>query len=302
MLHALARHWPEYLIEGSLLGTFMVLACLAVCIFEHPGSPVHRAIRSAVHRRTIIGLLMGLTAVALVYSPAGERSGAHMNPGATLAFLTLGKIMPWDAIFYVVAQFAGGLAGVWLAGLLLRDAIRHRSVNFAVTEPPRDGARAAFRAWGGEFAISFAMMGIVLLSSNHAGTAPYTGIFAGLLLAAYITVEAPLSGMSLNPARTLASAIPARSFRGLWIYFTAPPLAMLCAAGAYAALEGKQSVYCAKLAHPCGGSCIFECQIERMPGRVRAAITPDDARPIGPGSIEAFSTFSAAADPPSDSH
>src|SRR5437899_2861426 len=115
MISALMDHWPEYLIEGALLGIFMISACLSVFVLEHPASPVPRRIRSGTVRRTIIGLMMGITAVALIYSPWGQRSGAHMNPGTTLAFLTLGKIKAWDAVFYIAAQFAGGIGGVLIS-------------------------------------------------------------------------------------------------------------------------------------------------------------------------------------------
>ena len=54
---------------------------------------------------------MGLTAVGIISSPWGQRSGAHMNPAVTLTFLSLGKIAAWDALFYVLAQFAGSLTG-----------------------------------------------------------------------------------------------------------------------------------------------------------------------------------------------
>jgi aquaporin Z len=154
-------------------------------------------------------------------------------------------------------------------------------VNYAATQPGRHGAGVA---WAAEFVIAFGMMGMVLVSTNHARTAPYTGIFAGLLVAAYIAVEAPLSGMSMNPARTLGSAVPAGAFRGLWIYFTAPPLAMLAAAGAYTAVAGPEGVYCAKVNHTGNAPCIFNCRIDEMPGRKRPLAPgiqalPADARP-----------------------
>ncbi len=278
MFDALLSHWPEYLIEAGLLGTFMISACLAVFVLEHPGSPLPRRIRSPFRRRIIIGVLMGVTAVALIYSPLGQRSGAHMNPGTTLAFLALGKVQPWDASFYVLAQFTGGLAGVLVSAAVLGRAIRHETVNHVVTVP---GASGTAPAWVAEFVISLGMMAMVLLSTNHAQTAPYTGLFAGMLLALYIAIEAPLSGMSINPARTLGSAIPARCFRGLWIYFTAPPLGMLASAGAYVLVEGAGHVYCAKLEHPDHGTCIFNCGIDDMPGR---APPPDQTVGIRDGA------------------
>lgn len=264
MAHALLTHWPEYLIEGTLLGAFMMCACLAVVALEHPRSPLNQRLRSVLVRRMIVGLLMGLTAVALSYSPWGQRSGAHMNPAITLAFLALGKVQPWDALFYVIAQFVGGASGVWATGAVLRGLVSHERVAFAATLP---GTRGRFGAWVGEFAIAFTMMTAVLAASNEASLAPFTGIVAGCLVAIFITVEAPLSGMSMNPARTLASAIHARSFRGLWIYFTAPPLAMLCAAFVYVSRMGPDSVYCAKLDHTGHELCMFNCRIAAIPGR-----------------------------------
>jgi aquaporin Z len=287
MLDALARHWREYLIEGGLLAIFMVAACVAVVVLQHPRSPVAGAMWSPRRRRVTIGVLMGLTAVGLIYSPWGQRSGAHMNPGITLTFLVLGKVQPWDAVFYITAQFLGGFLGVWVAGVTLGHLVVHETVNYAATVPGPCGLRAA---WLGEFAIAFGMMSMVLWSTNHVGTAPFTGLFAGVLVAAYIAIEAPISGMSMNPARTLGSAIPARAFRGLWIYFTAPPLAMLCAAGLYVTIAGTACVYCAKMNHSGRAGCIFNCRIEQMPGRgtnlpLPAGIQRDsgDRRPAGQG-------------------
>lgn len=259
-LVALRAHWPEYLIEGALLGVFMFVACAAVAALEHPGSAVHRALPRGAVRRGIAGVLMGLTAIGLIYSPWGARSGAHMNPSVTLTFLALGKVRLWDAAWYIAAQFAGGTLGVLAARVALGRRLAHPSVNHAATTPRSRGWRAASAAWGGEFTISLLMMSMVLVASNDGYVAAYTGLFAGVLVACFIAVEAPVSGMSMNPARTLASAVAARTFRGLWIYFTAPPLGMLLAAGVYVAGDGR--VHCAKMNH--ATPCWFECEIEAM--------------------------------------
>jgi aquaporin Z len=261
MLEAIGAHWPEYLIEGTLLGIFMLAACVSVVVVQHPRSPVARTITCPHRRRVLIGILMGLTAVGLIYSPWGARSGAHMNPGTTLIFFVLGKVRAWDAAFYILSQFVGGLIGVILARALLGMLVSHATVNYAATVPGKRGLRAA---WIAELAIAFVMMTMVLWSTNHAATAPYTGLFAGLLVASFITIEAPISGMSMNPARTLGSALLAQAFRGLWIYFTAPPLGMLAAAGLYTAAHGH--VYCCKMNHS-DGPCIFNCEIDRLQPR-----------------------------------
>src|SRR5258708_35475131 len=108
---ALSQHWPEYLIEAAGLGVFMVSAGVCVMLFEQPGSPLHQAIASPDLRRALIGVAMGMTAVAIIYSPWGRQSGAHLNPAVTLTFLRLGKVAPADAMFYVASKFAVGVRG-----------------------------------------------------------------------------------------------------------------------------------------------------------------------------------------------
>jgi len=213
----------EYGIEALLLGLFMVSACFFTALLEYPASPFRHAIPDPFMRRIWIGLAMAGTAVALIYSPWGQRSGAHMNPSVTLAFWWLEKISNRDALFYIGFQFLGGLAGVLFISMLGYHWISHPSVNFIVTEPGSDGSLVA---WIAEFAISAFLMTVILFSGRHSSLMRWTGLFAGGLVAAYIAFEAPLSGMSLNPARTLGSAIPAHDFHALWIYFTAPPLGM----------------------------------------------------------------------------
>lgn len=231
----LAGRWPLYAAEAGLLGTFMLAACLAVAAIEHPASPIRRRLCSALGRRAVIGVLMGATAIGLIYSPAGQASGAHMNPAVTLAFWVLGRIGPVDALMYITAQFIGGAVGIRIAARLLGDIVRHPSVRFAATLPGRRGTAVA---WAAEAVISCGMMLTVLTLTRTPGTATLAGIAAGILVALYITFEAPLSGMSLNPARTLASAIGAGSFQGLWVYFTAPTAGMLAAAAMHVAVAG----------------------------------------------------------------
>ncbi len=261
MIEALLHHWPEYLMEGALLGGFMLSACVFCTLLEHPAARARRAIPDPFARRTLMGVAMGATAVGLIYSPWGQQSGAHMNPATTLTFLARGKVAPWDAVFYIAAQFAGGALGVVFSRILLRDRLRHESVNFAVTAPGRRGAGAA---WAAELAISFGMMFTVLYASNDVSLAPYTGWLAAGLVAIYITVEAPLSGMSLNPARTFASAVVAKQWRAFWVYLTAPAAGMLLASAAYAELPMHHQVYCAKLNHSGDERCIFQCQFDRL--------------------------------------
>jgi aquaporin Z len=180
-----------------------------------------------------------------------------MNPALTLTYLRLGKIAPTDCAGYVVGQFAGGVAGVLLVRAAIGMAAGHPAVQFAVTAPGA-GIATAFAA---ELAISFLLMTVVLVATNDPRLAPYTPFLCGALVATYIAVEAPLSGMSMNPARSFASALVAGRWTGLWIYFTAPPLGMLAASEAYVRWPGARRVLCAKLDHGGVGRCIFRCEL-----------------------------------------
>src|SRR5262245_34381063 len=104
MRAAVLAHWPGYLMEAAGLGLFMISACVFGTLLGHPGSPVVQAVLDALVRRTLMGLAMGLTAVGLICSPWGQRSGAHFNPATTLTFWWLGKVALADAGFYALAQ------------------------------------------------------------------------------------------------------------------------------------------------------------------------------------------------------
>jgi aquaporin Z len=249
---ALRDHWSEYAIEAWALGMFMISAGAFGVLLESSISPLNRAIADADLRRVLGGLAMGLTAIALIYSPWGKRSGAHMNPAITLAFLRLGHITRIDAAFYILAQCLGGVLGVLLVLSLFGPAFSQPPVSYVATTPMR-GAAVAF---AGESLISFLMMTMVLRASNSARYMAYTGLFAGVLVATFISFEAPYSGMSMNPARTLASALPGGQWTGFWIYLLAPIAAMQLAVALHVRARGAASVKCAKLLHTHDQRCI----------------------------------------------
>jgi aquaporin Z len=253
-LASVRLHWPEYFMEACLLGAFMVSACVFGALYEFPQSPVHQAIMSPVFRRLLMGTSMGLTAIAIIYSPWGKQSGAHINPSVTFTFFRLGKIKAWDALFYITAQFLGAVLGVLLVARFLGRELSDPAVRYVVTLPGPHGPWVALLA---EFTIAFILMSAVLYFSNHHRLSGYTGLFAGLLVATYITLEAPFSGMSMNPARTFGSAFPPMIWSGLWIYLTAPPLGMLTAAEVYLWRKGRLAVQCCKLHHNNDKRCIF---------------------------------------------
>ena len=155
-----------------------------------------------------------------------------------------------------MAQFSGGALGLWLVSRAIGKAVEHPAVNYVVTTPGPAGSGTAFVA---EALISFGLMLVVLMVSNTTSLNAWTGCVAGALVATYIAIEAPLSGMSMNPARSFASALPAHLWTAFWIYLTAPLIGMLLAAEVYVRVHGAHRVLCAKLHHHNNTRCIFRC-------------------------------------------
>lgn len=251
---SLRHHWPEYLMEVGELAFYMLATCLVATLLQHPASPVRHLISSDLARRALMGVAMGATMVVIILSPWGKQSGGHFNPAVTFAFYRLGKVEFWDGWFYAAAQFLGAILGVCIARYALLGALDNQAVHFAVTTPGAFGRTVAFVA---ELAISFILMLTVLFVTNRAGLARYTPYFVGALIAIYITFEAPLSGMSTNPARTFGPAFHAGYWHAMWIYFLAPTLGMLAAADVFLRLRGGAPPYCAKLHHDNDKRCIF---------------------------------------------
>lgn len=254
-----------WIIEGALLGAFMfAVAIFAPPIFL-PNSPLQGLLTSDLARSAAMGIVMGLTAIALIYSPLGGRSGAQMNPAVTLAFLSLGKIRPFDAAGYIAGQFAGGLTGVLLGSLVIGTAFSEPPVHYGVTTPGSEGVVIALLV---EIAMSFLIMILVLWCSSVQRTARFTGLLAGMLVALYITFLGRFSGMSINPARSLASALPAHEYQHLWIYFAGPISGTLLAARAFSALKGFfPECHCCKINHRSRVRCVH-CGCEGEPAPV----------------------------------
>lgn len=222
-----ARNWREYLKEAVELFTFMVFAGGCTALFDYPGSPVREAIPSDAMRRLVIGIVMTLVTAGLIYSPWGQRTGAHMNPAVTLTFLQLGRIGGWDAAFYILFQFGGGLLATPFLFALIGAPFAHSEVRFGTTQPGPAGELVAFAA---EFVIAFALACILFSTLASPRWKRWTGLFVALAIGLFIAVESPLSGMSMNPARSVGAAVTSGQWSGIWLYFAAPLSAMWLAA------------------------------------------------------------------------
>ena len=219
--------WPAYLFEAVGLLLFMVGAGVSTTLVEHPASPIRRAVESDLARHALTGAVMAVVTAAILIPPWAKRSGGHINPAVTWAFWRLGRIGGRDATFYTAAQFTGAVIAPVLLLQALGPAFAHPDVKHATSMPGPLGPGAA---WAGEFAITFALMLTILLFVSSKRLERWAGLAAAVLVGLYIAFESPLSGMSMNPARTFGSALTAGRWDGIWIYFTAPPIAALAAA------------------------------------------------------------------------
>ena len=219
-------NWKSYFIEAWALGMFMVSASLFVVLFEHPDFYINTIIPNATVRRMCIGAAMGLTAVFLIYSNWGKHSGAHMNPAVTLANYVLNRISLRDAAGYILFQAIGASIAMLFLKYFFQNYLSDTSVNYIVTQPGKAGVAVAAMA---EFIMSFLIFLTIMIVSNSR-LEKYAGHFAGALVFIFITVEAPLSGMSINPARSLGSAVAAGNWGSFWLYIISPVAGMLISA------------------------------------------------------------------------
>ena len=224
-LEALRRHWPEYAIEGWALGMFMISASVATVLLYDPRSPTFGLIENEFWKRALMALAMAGTAAAIIYSPWGKRSGAHMNPAFTLSFWVMGKINTVDAVYYALFQFVGGLAGSLLSYVLTGGLLADPQANWAATVPRPQGVAAALFS---ELIIAFILMFVVAVMLNSKFD-QLIGIAAGGLIFLYVLYESPYSGFGMNPARSFSSALPADTWTAFWVYLIAPPTGMLTA-------------------------------------------------------------------------
>lgn len=261
------EHFPEYLAEFAGTAIMMAIGIGAVALMWSEGSVMRALIASDPLRRLATGILFAGGATLVVISPLGQRSGGHLNPAMTLAFWWKGHVRTPDLFGYVAAQVAGALLGVWVVAVAGGAAAR--SVQWGLTLPG-EGYSVA-EAFAAELVITFLLVFLVLYCVSNQRFARLTPFLAGALVAFLVFVEAPVSGTSLNPARSFAPALVSLRFEHHWLYWIAPPLGALAAVALIRrVVDTRERPGCAKLFHTERYRCIFlDCAYEVFPaGRV----------------------------------
>jgi aquaporin Z len=261
VVQAAALHWKEYVMEATEISALMLSTCIWGILVYSDQSPLKFPGVWAVSRPVVMGIAIAVTTFMIIRSPFGRRSGAHMNPAVTLAFLWLGRVHRWDAAWYIVAHFIGATAGVLAARQILGLRLSAPSVQYMVTVPGEHGNIITLL---GEFLLAGILMATVLYSSNHRRLTQFTPTLVAVLTILFFVLSPSKSGFSVNPARTFSSALFAANWQGAWIYFVAPSLGTLSAAAIYVKTVGWNRVYCAKVFHDRHSVCPFRCQFEHV--------------------------------------
>lgn len=238
---------PWMLFGAELLGTALLVAVglTVVILFFGHGSPIVQFIPNAGWRRLVTGFLFGTTGAMIAVSPIGKESGAHINPVVTLAFWMMGKLKARHALGYFLSQLTGAVLG---ALPLLAWGDMGRSIAFGATLPG-----AEFGVWWallGETATTFALIVGLLFFLQHRRLRPFTPALFPILYAIMVFVEAPISGTSTNPARSLGPALVSGEWHDWWIYWLGPLMGTVLGLALYRVTGlGWLTIEVAKLYH-----------------------------------------------------
>lgn len=240
------KNWKYYLQEALGLGIFMVSACFFSAMLFSEKSSWYRFFPNSMEKNIVMGIMMGLTALFIFYSKWTSSSGSQINPAVTLTFLRLDKMCRYDAMFFIIFQFIGGTAAVYLMRLIMGHILIDAPINSVVTVPGKAGLVPAFIT---EFIIAFITMSMILFTSNNDRLKKYTRIIAGCFVCAWVILAGPVSGFGMNPARTFASALPAHTWTAFWMYMIIPVAGMLGAAECYLLVKKKNHRAKLKVVH-----------------------------------------------------
>ncbi len=215
-MHDLARR-----AVGESIGTFFL-------VLIGPGAAMVNAVSGGALGVTGIALAFAFVITGMIYA-LGHISGAHLNPAVTVAFWSAKRFPGSNVAPYVAAQCVGAV----LASLLLRAVlgpVGHLGATLPSVAPPISVAAA----FGIEFVLSFALMFVIMaVATDDRVPAGFAGLAVGLTVGFCALTMGPITGASMNPARSFGPALVGGEWRAQWIYWVAPVLAMITAARTY---------------------------------------------------------------------
>ncbi|KGN57839.1 probable aquaporin NIP-type [Cucumis sativus] len=212
VVSAVARFCPSNLVViiqkviAELIGTYFVIfgGCGAVVVNKIYGSVTFPG----------ICVVWGLIVMVMVYS-VGHVSGAHFNPAVTLTFALFRRFPFWQVPIYTGAQLMGSL----LASCTLDLMFEVTPEAFFGTVPVGSNVQSLVI----EIIITFLLMFVISgVSTDNRAVGELGGVMVGMTILLNVFVAGPISGASMNPARSLGPAIVKRQFKGLWVYMLGP--------------------------------------------------------------------------------
>src|SRR5882757_8277201 len=185
-----------------------------------------------------IALAFGLAVVVMCYA-IGPISGCHINPAITIAMLVAGKISAKDSVGYIIAQFAGAVLGAAVLYAFQQGGPNPTIGEWALGSngwgPGYLGNYSTVSAFLTEAILTFLFLFVIFATTSRLGNSPMTGLAIGLTLVLIHLVAIPITGTSVNPARSFGPALLAggKAFQQLWLFMIAPVLGGIVAALAW---------------------------------------------------------------------
>jgi aquaporin Z len=205
-------------------------------------------------------LAFGFVLLALAYT-LGPITGAHVNPAVTMGFVTSGRMPIREAVGYWIAQFIGGFAGAATLWAIFEGSPLYHTSTVGLGTNGWGKASLIHIDLGGafaaEFVLTFVFVLVVLIATSRIGSAGFAGLAIGVALMVVHLVGIPLTGTSVNPARSLGPAIivGGEAIRQVWLFIVAP-----LAGGAFAALVYRYFVPDEQVKHE---TAVAEGEVER---------------------------------------
>ena len=209
---------------SELIGTFALVFC-------GPGAVIMNDVSGGSVTHVGIAITFGLIVMAMIFS-IGEISGAHINPAVTIAFWASGRFDKKEVLPYITAQ---------MIGALLASAVLYLLFPLHETQGATLPIGSAMQSFILEVILTFILMFVIIKVSTGSKE---TGTMAGIAIGGVVGLEAmfagPITGASMNPARSIAPAIFSGNFEHLWLYIAAPIIGALLAIVACRAIKGKE--------------------------------------------------------------
>lgn len=249
-------HWSEYGAELAGTAILLFIGFSAIALNFGVGSPIASIIPPAEVRLLLTAAIFAGTGSLVAISPIGQRSGAHLNPSMSLGFWLLGRMHPYDLFAYILAQLVGAVLGTGAFRLVWGEWAQ--SIHFGATLLG-EGVTVP----GGfvtEIGITFVLALTIFVFVSGEKIARWTPLAIWVLIIGIVYIESPITGTSLNPARSFGPALVGNVWQHQWLYWVAPPCGAVLAVLVFRFKGvGQRQVRCCKLFHPLHPrSCIFK--------------------------------------------